>query len=85
MPNEYKGGQGATPQTCYGAPIPPNLGGDPLTGPFLPMASVSNPFQPCGPSVCPAPSCCGGGSAPGGGPTADPESGARRTARTAII
>ncbi len=65
MPNQYKGGQGNTPATCYGAPIPPDLGVDPMAGPFLPMVSVSNPFQTCGPSVCPATSCCGGGT--GGG------------------
>ena len=66
MPNIYKGGQGSTPQQCYGTTVPPDLGVDPLTGPFLPMVAASNPFQPCGPSVCPATSCCGGGGTGGG-------------------
>ncbi len=69
MPNQYKGGQGSTPAVCYGAPISPDLGVDPITAPLLPMVSASNPFQPCGPSVCPTTSCCGGGGDGGGGGT----------------
>jgi len=67
MSNQYHNAQGSAPAICYSSQIPPDLGPIPPGGPVqlqprAPMVSVSNPFQPCGPTTCPVTPCCGGGT-----------------------